>query len=432
MEKKSRRELIGDVIVIGGGFAGIGAAIAAGRKGLTVYLVEASRKIGGVMSSCLGMPLGGGYPLNKNIGGIFQNFVERLYAMNPPAAEKRECSLHEFGPEVLYDYDIAVHTLFTMLEEAGVHMLLNTIAVEPEVKEHRIESLILCDKSGQFTVNAKIFLDCSGDGDISKKAGVPYTIGDDGGRMMGVTLTFLMKNASWDKIFLEGYDPYFRQYTKKGIEEGKIHEDLHKLYLMKGFHKDTVFFNSVVIKGVDATDQEEVTRATHEARKRCHDLKNFVKETIPGFENAIMVNTGAQVGVRETRKFEGMHYLTGEELAGAKKFQDGIVACNNPIDDVMRKSSSMTHDSIVEEGEYYTIPFRSLVPKKLQNLMFAGRIISADPTAFASLRGMPQCMQMGHAVGLSADMAIREGIKVQDIDRDLLVEGLKDEGLNLL
>ena len=108
--------------------------------------------------------------------------------MNPPAAEKRECSLHEFGPEVLYDYDIAVHTLFTMLEEAGVHMLLNTIAVEPEVKEHRIESLILCDKSGQFTVNAKIFLDCSGDGDISKKAGVPYTIGDDGGRMMGVTL----------------------------------------------------------------------------------------------------------------------------------------------------------------------------------------------------------------------------------------------------
>jgi len=241
-----------------------------------------------------------------------------------------------------------------------------------------------------------------------------------------------MENASWDKIFLEGYDPYFRQYTKKGIEEGKIHEDLYKLYLMKGFHKDTVFFNSVVIKGVDATDQEEVTRATHEARKRCHNLKNFVKETIPGFENARMVNTGVQVGVRETRKFEGMHYLTGEELARAKKFKDGIVACNNPIDDVMRKSSSMTHDFIVEEGEYYTIPFRSLVPKKLQNLMFAGRIISADPTAFASLRGMPQCMQMGHAVGLAADMAIREGIKVQDIDRDLLVEGLRDEGLNLL
>jgi len=309
---------------------------------------------------------------------------------------------------------------------------LSTIAVKPVVNKYKIESLFLCDKSGEFAIDAKIFLDCSGDGDIAKKAGVPYTIGDENGSMMGVTLTFLMENASWDTIFPEKYDPYFRQFTKKGIEEGKIHEDLYKLYLMKGFHKNTVFFNSVVIKGVDATCQDELTRATHEARKRCHDLKNFVKKTIPGFEKAIMVNTGVQVGVRETRKFEGMHYLTGEELAKAMKFYDGIVACDNPVDDVMRRNNSMTHDSIVEKGEYYTIPFRSLVPKKFQNLMFAGRLISADTTAFASLRGMPQCMQMGHAIGMAASMAIRQNIKVQDIDSMQIVENLREEGLHMI
>lgn len=426
------RELHGDVLVIGGGMAGIGAAITAGRKGLKVYLVEASRSIGGVMTSCLGMPWGAGYPLGKSIGGVFEELVERLYAIEPPAAEKRECSLHEFGPEVLYDYDTAIYTLYSMLDEAGVQVLLNTIAIEPNMHKETIESIKLCDKTGEFILYAKIFLDCSGDGDISVKAGVPYKIGDDKGRMMGATLTFQMENAKWDTIFKEGYDPYFRQYTKEAIENGDIHEDLFKLYIMKGFYQDTVFFNSVVVTGVDGMDQYAVTIATQEARKRAHGLKNFVIRKIPGFEHAKMVSTGVQIGVRETRKLEGMHYLTGQELSKATKFIDGIVACDNPIDDVMRGDNSMTHDSIVTEGDYYTIPFRALVPKVINNLMFAGRLISADPTAFASVRGMPQCMQMGQAIATAAYIAIENDLLVQNINTFKLVEQLKADQVKII
>ena len=121
--------------------------------------------------------------------------------------------------------------------------------------------------------------------------------------------------------------------------------------------------------------------------------------------------------------------VVGADLAAATKFPDGVVACDNPVDDVMRADGSMTHDAIVAEGSYYTIPFRALVPREIENLLFAGRILSADPTAFASVRGMPQCMAMGQAVGIAANLALRDGVAVQEISHSELVSVLQDQGL---
>jgi hypothetical protein len=141
-----------------------------------------------------------------------------------------------------------------------------------------------------------------------------------------------------------------------------------------------------------------------------------------------MTQLGPTVGVRETRRLEGIHRVTGAELAAATKFEDGVVACDNPIDDVMR-GDDMTHDAIVGQGNYYTIPFRSLVPRRIENLMFAGRIISADATAFASVRGMPQCMTMGQATGVAASLAIRDDCSVQKVDSSELVAQLQAQGV---
>lgn len=138
------------------------------------------------------------------------------------------------------------------------------------------------------------------------------------------------------------------------------------------------------------------------------------------------------VGVRETRKLQGIYRLKGEDLVRATKFYDGVVACDNPIDDVMRAESEMTHDAAIGSGQYYTIPFRSLVPEKIKNLMFAGRILSADPAAFASVRGMPQCMAMGQATGTAAALALRSGAAVQEVWREELVRCLSQQGLNRL
>ena len=416
-----------DTLIIGGGTAGFGAAVASARSGLSTTLIEASSKVGGVMAFCPGMPWGAAYPCDKTIGGLMEELANRLYAMSPPMAAKRPCTLANFGPEIQYDHDVATLTMFEMLEEAGVRTYLNATVTDPVMDGDRIVGVRFFDRHGAHQITPKIVIDCSGDGDLSAKAGVPFTLGDGQGNMMGVTLSFLMVNADWGRVFQEN-DPYFRRYAEKGIAEGRLHPDLHQLYLMKSFHEDTVFCNSVVIRGVDGTDPQEVSRAAQEGRRRCHQLSEFLISDIPGFEKARMTALGPTVGVRETRKLEGMLQIKGTDLAQGRKFEDGIVACDNPIDDVMR-GSDMTHDAMVGHGDYYTIPFRALVPKVVENLMFAGRIVSADADAFASVRGMPQCMAMGQACGVAAGMAVERNCNVQDVDRDALVAALIAQGV---
>ncbi len=418
------KNLTADVLVIGGGTAGFGAAVAAGRLGLDVCLLEAGSKVGGVMAFCPFMPWGAAYPCDTMIGGVMAELAGRLFAMDPPAAAKRPCALDNFGPEIQYDHDIATLTMFEMLEEAGVRVHLNTTAGAPIMAGPRIAGVEYYDRHGAHRIAPRIVIDCSGDGDLSARAGVPYVLGDGKGNMMGVTLSFLMVDADWSRVFAED-DPYFHRYAAKGIAEECLHQDLAQLYLMKGFHPGTVYCNSVVIRGVDGTDPMAVTRATREGRRRCRQLAQFLRQDIPGFENARMTALGPTVGVRETRKLKGIYTVTGEDLACATKFPDGIVCCDNPIDDVMRTSGKMTHNAMVAEGAYYTIPFRALVPKEIENLMFAGRIISADPIAFASVRGMPQCMAMGQATGTAAALALRDGVTVQQVDPQALIAALQ-------
>jgi len=418
-----------DVLVVGGGTAGFGAAVAAGRKGLNVILLEATSKIGGVMAFCPGMPWGAAYPAGKIVGGLMGELTSRLEKMDPPAAEKRPCTLDNFGPEIIYDHDIATLTMFEMLEYAGVKVRLGASVISPQINDSAISAVTCFDRNGPFMIKAKIVIDCSGDGDISAKAGVPYSIGDGNGNSMGMTVSFYMVGVDSDTTFEEP-DPYFRDYAAKGIAEGRLHKDLAKLYLMKGFHPGSVFCNSVHIRGVDGTDPVAIGQATQEGRRRCHQLSQFLRSDIPGFSNAYMTLLSPTVGVRETRKLEALYKLTGEDLARGTKFYDGIVCCDNPIDDVMRSDASMTHDAIVDKGSYYTIPFRSLIPAKVTNLMFAGRILCADPVAFASVRGMPQCMTMGQAVGTAAVLALKDNLAVQAIDTQVLVADLIQQGVN--
>lgn len=420
-----------DVLVIGGGTAGFGAAIAAGREGLQVTLLEATSKIGGVMAFCPGMPWGGAYPMDQIIGGIIEELTERLASMDPPAAEKRACTLDNFGPEIIYDHDVATLTMFEMLGEANVRVRLGTIALEPEMDGTAIASVFCCDRHGTFTIQPKIVIDCSGDGDISAKAGVPYVLGDASGNMMAVTISFFMMAVDWDRAFAEP-DPYFQKYAALGVADGRLHSDLKKLYLMRGFHEGTVFCNSVHVRGVDGTDPSAMGAATQEGRRRCHQLAAFLRSDVPGFERAYMAMLSPTVGVRETRKLQGMYRLTGKDLACATKFEDGVVACDNPIDDVMRAEGDMTHHAAIQSGQYYTIPFRSLVPEGVTNLMFAGRILSADAAAFASVRGMPQCMAMGQATGTAAAMALASGIAVQAVPAKGLVQRLSSNGISRL
>ncbi|MGA1440644.1 MAG: FAD-dependent oxidoreductase, partial [Ilumatobacteraceae bacterium] len=225
-----------DVLVVGGGTAGFGAAVAAGRLGLDVVLVEATSKIGGVMAFCPGMPWGGAYPADRIIGGLIEELTDRLAAMDPPAAEKRPCALANFGPEIVYDHDVATLTMFEMLEEAGVRLRLGATAAVPVMDGPTITAVECFDRRGPFTVRPRVVIDCSGDGDLSARAGVPFTVGDGAGNMMGVTISFFMVGVDDEAAFAES-DPYFTRFAALGVADGRLHPDLAQLYLMRGFHR---------------------------------------------------------------------------------------------------------------------------------------------------------------------------------------------------
>ena len=139
---------------------------------------------------------------------------------------------------------------------------------------------------------------------------------------------------------------------------------------------------------------------------------------------------GPTVGVRETRRFEGIYQLTGEDIFAGRKFSDGVVCCDNAIDNVCRGSNISDYVSLIDKGLYYQVPFRCMLPKHIENLLFAGRCISADSVALASMRGMATCMGLGQAAGTAAAMAVEDKRPIQNIDHEVLLQQLRDQGVN--
>lgn len=419
-----------DVVVFGAGPAGLAAAITAAKRNLKVYLIENTNRIGGVLTVCQGMMLGAGYPTGVSVGGFFSELVDPLLNAKRPQARRFPSALENFGDEVIYNYDTLISNLYEMLDKYNVNLQLNTITTAVNMSENNIVNVELVSPSDNYLIQAKTYIDTTGNGDIAAMANVPFEKGNKDGLMMGATLTFIMNNVDCDKVFVNNDDPYFEEYAKKAISEGKIHESIPQIYMIRGFDKDTVYFNTVTVTGVDGCDNNSVTKATAVARKRVMELANFCIEEIPGFENSYISTIGSSVGVRETRRLEGMYTLMMDDLRSGTKFDDGVVACDNPLDEVFRdeETTHYSHEAALEEG-YYTIPFRTLVPKQVTNLLFAGRNLSVDVEAFASVRGMPQCMILGESVAYGAIYAIENNCNVQQIDINYVRSQLKDNGV---
>lgn len=416
-----------DLAVVGGGFSGVAAAVSAAEEGLSVVLVEKSGALGGAMSNCLVYPFMNFWTNNPETKekeylscGIFEKMRERQRLLEPNAKDTK------FNPEY---YKMA---LDSMCEDAGVDILFHATLYDVVVDNKKIKSIKVIAGSEKIEIEADFFIDATGDGNLFYLAGCDFALGrKSDGLCQPMTTCFRMCGVDTDKLKEER--PQIQELYKKYKEDGKIknpRENILMFYLNSGTQDDIVHFNTTRIVKLDPTNPFDVSKAEIEARRQIVEMITFLKENTESFKESVLISVASDIGVRESRKLKGEHILTEEELKACTRFEDSIALGNYDID-IHNPSGSGTSHYYFKDGEYYTIPYRSLLPKEIDNMLVAGRCISATHEAQASIRIMPICACLGEAAGTAAAVAKRTGTTTHSVDVKAVQGCLKKRGARL-
>jgi hypothetical protein len=441
-----------DVLVVGGGPSGLTAAIAAAEDGLRVGLVESRSFVGGNMT--IGLPVLGflGQKGNQIIDGLPEKFIKRLREERDGASEHRPCPLH-MGITLVEPE--AVKTVgLEMLQEAGVDVLFYTFYAGPIMEGDMIRGIITESKSGRQAILAKVVIDCTGDADVAHSAGVPTEKGNEHGGMQPPTLMFCMAGVDTDRLrmsiansppqartYLTDFIPaeYFgqnQQFIVVGLREqiarARKERNLNILndrtIIITGLKKGEVWINMTRVKGTDGTDARSLTNGEIKGREQIDDIVAYLIEYVPGFEQAYFTKTAPFLGIRETRRIVGQYVMTQEDVLSCRHFDDSIAVASYPID-IHRPSDDDC--TLIWCGDCYDIPYRSLVPQKIDNLLVAGRAISSTHEAMGAIRVMATCMAMGEAAGRAAKISVRGNRSPADIDVEELRRQQLERGVYL-
>jgi len=421
IEKERETPIIAevDVLVVGGGPAGVGAALAAARNGAKTMLIERWGFLGGMWTAGLVNPLFD----YKNKGGIIAELVSRLKARG---AWKSHRFLNTFDPETMK------FILDQMMEESGVTVLFYTLAVDVIVKDNQIKGVIIENKSGRQAILAKIVIDCTGDGDIAAKAGAPYEKGRrEDGLMQPMTLMFRLSNVTfhqekWDQLY-----ELMKEAVKRGV---KYPWRTPSAWIIHLPNKGDAVVQLTHIFKVDGTDAWDLTKAVIEGRKIVMDTVKLFKN-IPELESVALIDSAVSIGIRETRRIIGEYVLTLEDMIKGRKFDDGVLTCTFGIDihEPDPKNVPPLPEDLVSQKyptiKPYQIPYRCLVPLKIDNLLVAGRCISGSHEAHASYRVTGDCIAMGQAAGTAAALCVKNGVTPRELDASLLRHTLKEQGV---
>lgn len=436
-----------DVLVVGAGPAGIIAAQAAASDGLNVALIDNRSFVGGNMT--IGLPVLGflGQKGNQIIKGLPQKFIDRLKEVNA-ASEHRPCPLHMsltlVEPEAVKNVGLQV------LNESGVKVLLYVFAVGVVKDSDTLKGVIIESKSGREVILAKTVIDCTGDADIAFKAGVKCEQGNESGGMQPPTLMFCMSGVDTEKLrmsiaeeprtYLTDFIPaeYFgqnNQFIVVGLRSvmEKARQAGYKLsvertILITGLREGEIWVNMSRINGVDGTNPESLTYGEIEGRKQVEEIQRYLKDFVPGFEKAYFTKMAPFLGIRETRRIVGEYVMTSDDILSCKRFHDAVAVASYPLDIHHPEGGGCT---LTWCGDSYDIPYRSLVPVGVKNLLVAGRSISTTHEAMSAIRVMAPCMAMGEAAGRAAKLAVRRGVTPAEVNVDELRAELDSTGAYL-
>lgn len=421
-----------DVLVVGGGAAGIAASISASRSGARTILIERYGFFGGMATAGMVGAFCGfftaGSKKKKIVGGTADILLEGLRkkgALSEPRVSKVDPRLatYRYHPEV-FKY-VAEQTVL----QNGVDILFHTLVVDVirETKDIFLSGIIVENKAGRFAYLSKIIIDATGDADVAFRAGVPYYLGNENGKLQSLTTMFRTMDVDLNKISELNIEK-IRQKLGEAKRKGVFHFYRVDPVIGLGIPLGIVDVNATGIPNLNALDPQELTEAEIEGRRQVFEYLNFFQQTIPGFENAQVCSIAPQIGIRETRRIQGEYLLHEEDTLQGKKFDDAIALGAWPVEIHDPETGRIVWKFLEKEDDYYTIPLRCLIPRDINNLLVAGRCISTTHIAQASTRVIAQAFATGDAAGILASQAADSKRDPMDILPIKIQEKLGEQG----
>lgn len=418
-----------DILVAGGGPAGVAAALAAARQECGVRLIEAHSCLGGMGTAGM-VPAFMQFTDGVNFlaGGIGREILQRLEEAGGTVPGS-EIGIRAEALKLVYD---------RLLAGAGVPFTFHTQLVDVVKDGEEVTHAVCAGKGGLFAIAARIFVDCTGDGDLAFLAGAPYEKGDDAGRMMPGTLCSLWAGIDWEAVRASGL----------GAAGSRLEQALGDgVFTLEDRHLPGMWRVGATLGGgnightfdLDGTDEESLTRAYLWAREKLGEYERYYKRYLKGFEAMELAATGSLMGVRETRRILGDYVLNLEDFQNRAVFADEIGRYSYPVDIHVARPDRESYERFKRDfdrfqlgrGESYGIPYRILTPRGLANVLTAGRCVSTDRSVQASIRVMPACYITGQAAGVAAAMAVEKRTDTRGIDVRELQARLKAVGAYL-
>lgn len=452
--RRAQVAAVTEVLVVGGGPAGLGAALGAAAAGADVILAERYGFVGGNATAALVMPLMSFHTQHTKpekegsvtlmptdhgrgesvIAGALKLFLERLVKAGGAITPSLKT-----GYTVPFDPEIFKWIGLEMLDEAGVHFLFHALASDVLIKDGQVRGVIFETKSGPVVIHAKTVIDCTGDGDVAARSGASYETGRKDDRLVQ-PMTLMFRMVEFERAAFEAYvkahpDQWrgvhgLWDLIKKAAAAGELELMREDLLFFGTPHEREISVNSTRVTRVLGTDVWDLSYAEWQSRKQMRQIAAFFRRYVPGFEKAYAAQSGVQIGVRETRRILGDYQLTADDILQARKFPDVIARSSYPLD-IHNPEGTGTRLQRLPPGESYDIPMRCLMPQGLDGLLVAGRCISGTHEAHSSYRVMPVAMALGQAAGVCGALAAQNGKFPRSIPFVEIQQELRRQGADL-